>query len=160
MTIQEAINQVDRMKPNAITADEKIGWLSHLDQMIWNEVFTRHVIPAPGEQPEYTTQDGYWPDPLSPDPIREKPIIVPAGQTITPPKPEYTSDTDTDTQLLVESPYDDIYPYYLASKIDVVNQEYDLYASNSQLYNNAYQTYVDYVHRTYPQRYHRTRWIL
>ena len=160
MTIQEAITQVNQMKPNVITQAQKIAWLSNLDQMIWNEIFTRHVIPADGTTPEYTTTDGYWPDPLSPDPIRERPIIVPASETITPAKPEYTAQTAVSTKLLVESPYDELYPFYLAAKIDLVNQEFDLYANNQQLYNNAYQTYADYVHRTYPQRYHRSRWIL
>ena len=159
MTIQAAIDQVDRMKPNSIEHEEKITWLSKLDQMIWNEVFTKHVIPAPGTTPAYTVQDGYWPDPLSPDPIREKPLYVLPDQDLIP-KPNYGNETDTSTELLVESPYDDLYPLYLAARIDLVNQEFDLYGNNQQLYNNAYQTYVDYVHRTYPQRVRRTRWKL
>ena len=161
MTIQAAIDQVDEMKPNSIDLEKKITWLSKLDQMIWNEVFTKHVIPLPGTQQNVTVQDGYWPDPLSPDPIREKPLyVVPSDQDITPPKPEYGNETDTGTELLVESPYDDMYPLYLAARIDLVNQEFDLYGNNQALYNNAYQTYVDYVHRTYPQRVRRTRWKL
>ena len=160
MTIQSAIDRVDRMKPNSIAPEEKINWLSKLDQMIWNEVFTKHVIPAPGAGQAVTVRDGYWPDPLSPDPIREKPIYVPSGQDITPANPSYGNETDPSTELLVESPYDDLYPLYLAARIDVVNQEFDLYGNNQALYNNAYQTYVDYVHRTYPQRVRKTRWKL
>lgn len=159
MTIQEAIDRVDRMKPNQLEPEEKINMLCKLDQMIWNEIFTKYKI---GYQESVQPQpDGYWPDPLSPDPISEKPQHrTPSISDIVPPKPLYTNETDTSTELLVESPYDDVYPFYLAAKIDLINQEFDLYSNNQALYNNAYQTYVDYVHRTYPPRARRTRWQL
>ena len=154
------------MKPNPIEIEEKIDWLCKLDQMIWNEVFTRHVIPENGADgmPEPNVPDGWWGNPLDPNPrpISEKPTIHwgKPGEDGTPAKPVYNHETSTDTVLLVESPYDELYPLYLAAKIDLVNQEFDLYNNNMQLYNNAYQTYVDYVHRTYPLRMRRTRWKL
>lgn len=165
MTIQEALDRVDRMKPNNIEPEEKINWLSKLDQMIWNELYTRHVIPAAGTTITGTVGDGWWGNPLEAPDIVEHPSIVwtvsPNGfDDGTPDKPTYNNETDPSTELLVESPYDDLYPLYLASRIDQVNQEYDLYANNSTLYNNAFQTYADFVHRTYPQRVMETRWRL
>lgn len=157
MTIQQALDRVDRMKPNQLEPEEKIEMLSKLDQMIWNEIFTKYRMdwkPGQDRQP-----DGYWPNPLEPPAITEKPIpITPSENSI--PKPTYDNETPTTTVLLIESPYDDIYPLYLAAQIDLRNQEFDLYTNNSQLYNNMYQTYVDFVHRTYPPRARRTRWKL
>lgn len=42
MTIREAIDQVDRLKPNQYTDMEKLRWLNALDGMIWREVFLTH----------------------------------------------------------------------------------------------------------------------
>ena len=70
----------------------------------------------------------------------------PAGQ---PDWEPYDSDTPQTTELLVPFPYDQIYLYWLAAKIDYFNLEYDKYANDSQLYNNAYQTYSDYYTRTH-----------
>ena len=60
----------------------------------------------------------------------------------------YDAEEDTGTELLVPFPYDDIYLFWLASQVDLYNLEYDKYANDSQLYNNAYQTYSDYYTRT------------
>lgn len=157
MTIQEALTRTDRMKPNQLTAEEKIRMLSKLDQMIWNEIFTNYLV---GWEPGQETQpDGYWPSPFDPPGIHERPQPAPTDVPLVE-KPSYDGDTDTDTELLVESPYDEIYPFYLAAQIDLFNQEFDLYSNNKELYNNHYQTYVDYVHRTYPPRKRKTRWRL
>lgn len=42
MTINEAIEICDRQKPNGYTAEDKIHWLSKLDQMIFDEIIDRH----------------------------------------------------------------------------------------------------------------------
>ena len=42
MTIIEAINRVDSLKPNSYSQDEKIGWLSKLDGTIKSEIIDTH----------------------------------------------------------------------------------------------------------------------
>ena len=42
MTIIEAINRVDALKPNSYSQDEKIGWLSKLDGTIKSEIIDTH----------------------------------------------------------------------------------------------------------------------
>lgn len=42
MTISGAIDNVDRLKPNGFSDDEKIGWLSELDARIWAEIIQTH----------------------------------------------------------------------------------------------------------------------
>lgn len=44
MTIQEAIDRVDSLKPNKFTADQKIAWLSELDGMIHQELVMTHEM--------------------------------------------------------------------------------------------------------------------
>ena len=43
MTIIEAINKIDNLKPNDYTQSEKIEWLSRLDGMIKKEVIDTHI---------------------------------------------------------------------------------------------------------------------
>ena len=42
MTIAEAIELCDNQKPNAYSDEDKIHWLSKLDQMIFDEIVSRH----------------------------------------------------------------------------------------------------------------------
>lgn len=42
MTIQEAINVVDKLKPNSYDFLVKVKWLSKLDGQIYREVFATH----------------------------------------------------------------------------------------------------------------------
>lgn len=61
----------------------------------------------------------------------------------------YTVSTPTTTELLIPAPYDQTYLYWLATKIDYYNLEYDKYGNDQQMYNNAYLTYSDYYTRTH-----------
>lgn len=56
MTLIEVINELDAIKPNTYTQDEKIKWLSELDGMIKSLVIDTH------EGNEDITFDGYTPD--------------------------------------------------------------------------------------------------
>lgn len=42
MTIREAINSIDKLKPNDYTQSEKIAWLSNLDGMVKIEIIDTH----------------------------------------------------------------------------------------------------------------------
>lgn len=43
MTIIEAINRIDTLKPNNYTQDDKVKWLSNLDGIIKKEIIDTHV---------------------------------------------------------------------------------------------------------------------
>ena len=73
--------------------------------------------------------------------------------------PEYDDDTDGGTELLIPSPYDMLYVYWLMSKIDLLNQEIDKYNNDRAMFENAYDTMSDWWTRTHmpacPARYVR-----
>jgi hypothetical protein len=74
--------------------------------------------------------------------------------------PEYDTDTDRGTELLVPDPYSMLYPYWLMSKIDLQNLEMDKYNNDRALFENAYNTMQDWWTRTYmPIQRNRQIWI-
>ena len=112
MTIQEAIDRVDTLKPNKYADDKKVAWLNEVDGLIWREIFLTHD----GLEPESEFNG-------------------------------YTADSDMSTELLVPSPYTDIYVFYLACQIDLWNGEMTKYANDKTLYNNVYLTFSDYYNK-------------
>ena len=63
--------------------------------------------------------------------------------------PEYDLDTDSGTELLVPDPYGtEMYPYWLMTKIDSMNMEYDKYNNDRAVFENAYDTMSDWWTRT------------
>lgn len=61
MTIKECIDIVDNLKPNQYSIEDKVEWLSFLDQTIVNDVLKTHE----GYHGEYEEFYGYSPDRLS-----------------------------------------------------------------------------------------------
>ena len=113
MTIIEAIQKVDAMKPNGYSELEKVAWLSKLDGAIKKEIIDTH------EDGENIVFDGY------------------------------NENTPTDTELLVKAPYDDIYLYWLESRIDYYNGEYGRYNNSVTTYNAAYAEYERFYNRAH-----------
>jgi hypothetical protein len=68
MTIKECIDIVDNLKPNQYSIEDKVEWLSFIDQKIINDVLLTHE----GYHGEYDDFAGYSPDNLS------VPLIVPS----------------------------------------------------------------------------------
>lgn len=60
---------------------------------------------------------------------------------------EYTEETDLKTQLLVPAPYDDIYLFYLESKIDYWNGEVKKYNNSNAMFIEAYDEFAKYYNR-------------
>ena len=56
---------------------------------------------------------------------------------------------DMDRELLVDPPYDDLYPLYLQARIDAENGEYNKYADSMTIYNSAYTAFVCWFCQTY-----------
>lgn len=54
MTVQQAVELVDRLKPNKYTVEDKVRWLSDVDATIVRELFESHEDnPVEGEFPGY-----------------------------------------------------------------------------------------------------------
>ena len=61
----------------------------------------------------------------------------------------YDEDTDPDTELLVPSPYDEMYLRWLEAQIDYHNSDDDRYNNAIILFNNAYEGYKKHYTRTH-----------
>lgn len=161
MTIQDALTMADTMRPNRIDDEQKIMWLSQLDGIIWNDLVVTHEIPQRIleqygiDLPERKSVDVLPNTPADQIIWGQSPWDVPK-EAFYPPQhiqlpdfPGYGNETDRGTELLVQPPYHDLYLHWLLSRIDMINQEYDLYQNDAALFNNAYLTYQDYYNRTY-----------
>ena len=60
MTISEAIDRIDAVKPNAYSEGEKKKWLSQLDSMAWRDVLSTHDFNE--DETPMTSFDGYTED--------------------------------------------------------------------------------------------------
>lgn len=66
------------------------------------------------------------------------------------PFPEYNSSTDIqNTQLLVPSPYDEMYFRWLEAQVCYHNGEYDKYNNAIIMFNTDYESYAAYYNRTH-----------
>lgn len=45
MTIRQAIDKTDQLKPNQVSDAEKVAWLDALDRMVWDDVVMTHERP-------------------------------------------------------------------------------------------------------------------
>lgn len=69
MNIKECIDQVDNIKPNHYSIEDKVKWLSFLDGLIIDEVLKTHE----GYDEKYNLFSGYSPDNLTEKLIAEPP---------------------------------------------------------------------------------------
>jgi hypothetical protein len=110
MTIIEAINGIDTIKPNKYTQDQKIEWLKRLDGLVKEQVIDTH---EGGEN-----------------------VII----------EDYTT-ASVQTELLIPSPYDEVYINYLAMKIDFANGEYRKYNNSAVVYNTSMNEFKKWYNR-------------
>jgi len=120
MKLQQAIDRVDEMRPNMQDQALKIAWLSELDGLIWKELIRKHWMT--GEEYESYRHDAN-------------------GQPL---MPEYDNDTDPGQELLVPFPYDNIYLYWLMSKIDEQTMEQEKYNNDRAMFNASWESFSDY----------------
>lgn len=60
----------------------------------------------------------------------------------------YGDDEPISTELLVPAPYDEIYLFWLESKIDYWNGEIDRYNNSIEMYNAAYAAFARHYNRS------------
>ena len=117
MTIIEAINQVDGIKFNTYSQEDKVRWLSSLDAKIT------------------AVLEGAYPSPVG--------VSVP-----------YDPNADMERDLLLESPWDEMYLRWMEAMIDYNNGETDSYNRSITLFNNLYQNFCDwYIRRNMPAQH-------
>ena len=61
----------------------------------------------------------------------------------------YDEMTALTTELLIPSPYDEVYYRWLEAQIDYANGEYGKYNNSIMMYNTAYSAYEKYYNRTH-----------
>lgn len=144
MTIQEALDRIDMMRPNMVRKEFKIAALSELDGLIWKEIIQNH---EDGSQPPLTpSEQVIW---LSPaERTFDGTGTGESGEESTG-FAGYDLETDPGTVLLAPFPYDEIYTWWLASKVDWQNLEIEKYNNDRTLFNNAYDTLSDWYTRTH-----------
>lgn len=149
MTIQEALDRIDTMRPNMVRREIKIAALSELDGLIHREIILNHE--SGGNRPMTPAEQIIWLEPAERDfdqtEAEEEETF--AG---------YTTETDPETELLAAFPYDEMYTWWLASKIDWQNLEIDKYNNDRALFNNAYDTYSDWYTRTHMPKQRARGW--
>lgn len=72
----------------------------------------------------------------------------------------YAPDTDRDTCLLAQPPYDELYLYYLYMQIDYANMELSKYNNDAALYNAALLQYAAAYNRTHMPCHEATNFSL
>lgn len=116
MTVIEAINQVDGIKFNSYSQEDKVRWLSNLDAKI------------------SAVLEGAYTNPLS--------LSM-----------AYDPNTDMERELLLESPWDEMYIRWMEAMIDYNNAETDSYNRSITLFNNLYNNFMDwYIRRNMPKQ--------
>lgn len=153
MRIQEALDRIDEMRPNMVKKEIKIAALSELDGLVYREIIQNHE--KPGARPMTPMEQVIW---LSPE-QRTFDGTTESYQQAEEQEEDfkgYTIETDPGTELLVPFPYDEMYIWWLASKVDWQNMEMDKYNNDRTLFNNAYDTMSDWYTRTHMPK-QRTR---
>lgn len=153
MTVIQAINEVDNLKPNMYQLPEKIKWLSRLDNRIFEQILMTHhlsdeemapFIPEPEEEEE---SDAPVAEPSDYSPwinhshrLEEiPPMLVFKGYT----------EEDTDTELIVKEPYDEVYVHWLAAQIDWNNMEYASFNNTNAMFESVYGAFRNQFNQTH-----------
>lgn len=64
----------------------------------------------------------------------------------------YDEQTPLDQQLLVPSPYDELYLHYLQAQMDYHNAEYDRYNRSMGMYQALWSAFTNFYNRTHRPR--------
>ena len=125
------IEQFNTERPNQIDDSLKLGWLRKCEQMIINEVLIRHEHDLESEDKISLTVSGST-------------LKVVSAGTFT----EHIDSFDMDSEMLVQEPYDDLYIYYLDTRVALQNNDTKRYNVANAQYNNAYYAFQQYFNRT------------
>lgn len=173
MTFEEAVAQVDLLKPNSYSDDEKRTWLLRLEDRIKVEIIDTHVAPAP----RYTIGDvdgdrkiteadadlvrssvGKPDDFLTEEQKKAADVdgdgkVSAIDANIIRKYAQGTIDTfpagEPVFELFAESPYDEVYLRWLEAQIDYANGEIERYNNSIAAFNHAYSAFERFYNRTH-----------
>ena len=138
MNAQEIINRADSERPNMIAAELKLKYLNEIEGIIFNEIILTHAHDTDAECPVHIL------------PTEE------AGEEEEEQEEEQEEETEEETEepaedppMLVPEAYEELYVYWLYTKIDIVNQEMDKYNNDRLMFDVSYRTFGDYWNRTH-----------
>lgn len=148
-SINEVIERVARVRPDAYDDETKAGWLIELDGKLYREVILRHRLtsgsgmhgPA-GVCPECGSTEVFYDEALDCSSCQvchwsELPKLV----------RKYPEDGDE--PLLVGPPYDNLYDLYLMAQTDFLNREAENYNNSALAFNQAMDEYKKAYHRAH-----------
>lgn len=70
----------------------------------------------------------------------------------------YNDETDPETVLLIPHPYDEIYIYWLFSKIDFFNEEYEKFNNSNAMYESVWSDFQRYYNRDHTRKSYNNRY--
>ena len=153
MTIEQAIDRADRLRPNQYSFNEKVRWLSELDLQVYSEVLL--MAEENWKHPEYEEEITD-----AENNVIETRTIIDYNNIV----PAFTFDgydeTTTPSQpLLVDDTYANLYVDYLISKYDLYNRETQSYNNSALVFNNQYTNYVAWYRRNHMPLQQKVRGI-
>ena len=122
MTPYVAIAEADALQPNYYETEQKLKWLTRLDQQIKREILDTHERNAEDPLNFFTEGVGYE---------------------------SYAQEDWSAIPLLVPPPYDEIYIHWLCMQIDLYNQEMEKYNNAGALFSAAYDAFAKAWHRSH-----------
>ena len=170
MKIIEAINQIDSLKHNTYSHDNKVSWLSRLDSMVKKHIIDTHEGADKGEEitkyiqahkkayeesvTEYMKVHEVSREEAESNVEYKEITYKEAKEHIEATRNDisftgYDSLTDSQTELLVPEPYDEMYLRWMEAQIYYYNGEYDKYNNAIDLFNTAFEGYKNYYNRTH-----------
>lgn len=140
MNAQEIINRADAERPNTIDAELKLKYLNEIEGIIFNEIILTHAHEEGAECPVHI---------LPAEEAAEETDTEEETDEQTEETEEETEETPEDPPMLVPAAYEELYVYWLYTKIDIVNQEMDKYNNDRLMFDVSYRTFGDYWNRTH-----------
>lgn len=136
-TINEVLERVNRVRPDALDDKTKAGWLIELDGKLYQEVILRHRLTSGrglrgpvGACPACGGTDIQY------DRVMDSSRCAACGWSDLP-KTVQQYPEDGDAPLLVGAPYDNLYDLYVMAQVDFYNREMDNYNNSALAYNTA-----------------------
>ena len=163
MTIAEALERVKRDRPGEATDAELRKWLAELDERWRLEVIDTHwpslreMAEAQADAQEDET-DGAETDGAETDGAETDGAETDDAEDDTDDAEDETDDSST--ELLIPSPDDEVYIYWLYAHIDLRLGETDRYNNSATLYNAAWQQAAKRYNRTHMPKGRQLRHIV
>ena len=158
MNAQEIINRADSERPNMIAAELKLKYLNEIEGIIFNEIILTHAHEEGAECPVHILPA----EDAGEEEEQQEAESEEESEEETEEETEETEEEEPaeDPPMLVPEAYEELYVYWLYTKIDIVNQEMDKYNNDRLMFDVSYRTFGDYWNRTHiPVPVVRQIWI-